>query len=79
MLNLAIVIGARCRRCWCWRRSGSRRVSTPADASDAQLGQTLSTSGMSRKILLAIVAPGAGLPCSSVAYGANEPFRHPRR
>jgi mono/diheme cytochrome c family protein len=75
MLNLAIVIGALLLPVLVlaeiWR---SRRVSTPADASDAQLDQTLSTSGMSRKILLAIVALAQAFLLLA-AYGANEPFR----
>jgi mono/diheme cytochrome c family protein len=75
MLNLAIVIGALLLPVLVlaeiWR---SRRVSTPSDASDTQLDQTLSTSGMSRKILLTIVALAQGF-LLLVAYGANEPFR----
>ena len=75
MLNLAIVIGALLLPVLVlaeiWR---SRRVSTPADASDTQLDQTLSTSGMSRKILLAIVALAQSFLLLA-AYGANEPFR----
>jgi mono/diheme cytochrome c family protein len=75
MLNLAIVIGALLLPVLVlaeiWR---SRRVSTPSDASDAQLDQTLSTSGMSRKILLTIVALAQAF-LLLVAYGANEPFR----
>jgi mono/diheme cytochrome c family protein len=75
MLNLAIVVGAILLPALVlaeiWR---SRRVPTPADASDAQLDQTLSTSGMSRKILLAMVALSQAF-LLILAYSANEPFR----
>jgi mono/diheme cytochrome c family protein len=75
MLNLAIVVGALLLPALVlaeiWR---SRRVPTPSDASDAQLDQTLSTSGMSRKILLAMVALAQSF-LLLLAYSANEPFR----
>lgn len=75
MLNLAIVIGALLLPVLVlaeiWR---SRRVAVPADAPDTQLDATLSTSGMSRKILLAMVALSEAF-LLLVAYGANEPFR----
>jgi len=75
VLNLAIVIGALLLPVLVlaeiWR---SRRVAVPADAPDTQLDATLSTSGMSRKILLAMVALSEAF-LLLVAYGANEPFR----
>ncbi len=75
MLNLAIVIGALLLPVLVlaeiWR---SRRVAVPADAPDTQLDATLSTSGMSRKILLSMVALSEAF-LLLVAYGANEPFR----
>jgi mono/diheme cytochrome c family protein len=75
VLTLAIVLGAILLPVLVlaeiWR---SRRVSVPADAPDAQLDTTLSTSGMSRKILLAMVALAEGF-LLFIAYGANEPFR----
>lgn len=54
-----------------WR---TRRITLPADASDAQLDPVLSTSGMSRKILFAMVALVEAF-LLLIAYGANEPFR----
>jgi mono/diheme cytochrome c family protein len=75
VLNLAIVIGALLLPVLVlaeiWR---SRRVAVPVDAPDTQLDATLSTSGMSRKILLAMVALSEAF-LLLVAYGANEPFR----
>ena len=75
MLNLAIVVGALLLPVLLlaeiWR---TRRVSTPADAGDAVLDQTLSTSGMSRKILLGMVVLAEAF-LLIVAYAANEPFR----
>ena len=54
-----------------WR---TRRVEIPADASDAQLDPVLSTAGMSRKIVFAMVALAEAF-LLLIAYGANEPFR----
>ena len=49
---------------------------TPADAGDAVLDQTLSTSGMSRKILLAMVVLAEAF-LLIVAYGATSPSARP--
>jgi len=54
-----------------WR---TRRVEMPSDATDAQLDPVLSTAGMSRKIVFAMVAMVEAF-LLLIAYGANEPFR----
>jgi mono/diheme cytochrome c family protein len=54
-----------------WR---TRRVEVPADAPDTQLDPVLSTAGMSRKIVFAMVALVEAF-LLLIAYGANEPFR----
>ena len=54
-----------------WR---SRRVVVPEDAPDTQIDPVLSTSGMSRKIILAMVVLTEGF-LLLIAYSANEPFR----
>ncbi|HEX2032603.1 MAG TPA: c-type cytochrome [Chloroflexota bacterium] len=75
MLTVAIVLGALLLPVLVlaeiWR---SRRVAVPADAPDTQIDPVLSTAGMSRKILLAMVALVEAF-LLLVAYGANEPFR----
>lgn len=54
-----------------WR---NRRVALPDDAPEPQLDPVLSTSGMSRKILFAMVALVEAF-LLIIAYGVNEPFR----
>jgi mono/diheme cytochrome c family protein len=54
-----------------WR---TRRIELPPDAPDTQLDPVLSTSGMSRKIVFAMVALAEAF-LLLVAYTANEPFR----
>lgn len=54
-----------------WR---TRRVEVPADAPDTQLDPVLSTAGMSRKIVFAMVALVEAF-LLLIAYGVNEPFR----
>ena len=54
-----------------WR---TRRIEVPADAPDTTLDPVLSTSGMSRKIIFAMVALIEAF-LLLIAYGANEPFR----
>jgi mono/diheme cytochrome c family protein len=54
-----------------WR---TRRVNAPADAPEAVLDPVLSTSGMSRKIVFAMVALAEAF-LLLIAYTANEPFR----
>lgn len=54
-----------------WR---TRRVALPPDAPDSVLDPVLSTAGMSRKILFAMVALVEAF-LLLVAYTANEPFR----
>ena len=54
-----------------WR---TRRVEVAPDATDAQLDPVLSTAGMSRKIVFAMVALVEAF-LLLIAYGANEPFR----
>jgi mono/diheme cytochrome c family protein len=54
-----------------WR---TRRVVVPENAPEAQLDPLLSTAGMSRKIVFAMVALVEAF-LLLVAYGANEPFR----
>ena len=54
-----------------WR---TRRVELPADAPDSTLDPVLSTAGMSRKIVFALVALAEAF-LLLIAYGANEPFR----
>ncbi len=75
MLTLAIVLGALLLPVLVlaeiWR---TRRVTVPADAPDTQIDPVLSTSGMSRKILLAMVVLVESF-LLFMAYGANEPFR----
>ena len=55
-----------------WR---SRRVAVPSDAPDTVIDPVLSTSGMSRKIVFAMVALAESF-LLLIAYGANEPYRH---
>lgn len=54
-----------------WR---SRRVALADDAPEAVLDPVLSSAGMSRKVLLAIVVMIESF-LLVIAYGANEPFR----
>jgi mono/diheme cytochrome c family protein len=54
-----------------WR---TRQVAVPVDAPDTVVDPLLSTAGMSRKILFAMVALVEAF-LLLVAYGANEPFR----
>jgi mono/diheme cytochrome c family protein len=54
-----------------WR---SRRVSVPDDAPEPQIDPVLSTAGMSRKIVFAMVALAEAF-LLLIAYSANEPFR----
>lgn len=75
MLTLAIVLGALLLPVLVlaemWR---TRRVTVPSDAPDTQIDPVLSTSGMSRKILFALVAMVEAF-LLFIAYGVNEPFR----
>ncbi len=75
MLTLAIVLGALLLPVLVlaemWR---SRRVTVPSDAPDTQIDPVLSTSGMSRKIVFAMVAMVEAF-LLFIAYGVNEPFR----
>jgi mono/diheme cytochrome c family protein len=54
-----------------WR---TRRVPVPEEGTDAQIDPVLSTSGMSRKIVFAMVALAEAF-LLLIAYTANEPFR----
>lgn len=75
MLTLAIVLAALLlpvvMLAEVWR---TRRIALPADAPDTQLDPVLSSAGMSRKIVFAMVAMAEAF-LLLIAYGANEPFR----